>query len=499
MSTNSYSMGRIVGAAVACVLLTAGSARTAPVDVSFTELLSGGETLSSNGAFTFNSAIAPLSSQGFSAPVYRGGAVAVRYQARVLEGGTPLDLGGYFVARPPVGAPTTIWEDRFGTPNDPLAASPTFANFAFDGTYASFNAADFVAGLRRGGVYTNNTGFDFIVDAVADRPVALYTTPLPAAPNKRILNHASYNITGLGDLTADDGTVAFEFTGNANLTNGATLGSSFNAIYFWDRVDPLNAALTKVVETQDPVPDGSGFGFSDFNLGRGTMDMDDGDVVFTGRRTNAGNSEEGVYVSLGGTLGLIADTGSAALTTLVTDPDRALTFFDVTTSIDDGHVAFIAKDRNTSVGALITESIAVVADRGSGLELLATRETAIPGIGGFFTTFGEAALSGDTVVFLGGGNGGYHGIFAEIGGSLYTLIDTTGMLDGKTIAELRFDSEGLEGTSFAFTAAFNDGTQSVYSASFALAAVPEPPVSAMLLTGLALLLAGRARGRPRAA
>lgn len=481
-------------AAALAILASSGESHAAAVDVDFTELLSGDVMLPATGVYTFNSAIAPLASQGFSAPVYRSGAAAIRFDASVFEGPTRRDLGGYFVARPPASAPATIYEHRFALPNDPQAASPTYQNFAFDGSYTSFAATDFVAGIRRGGVYTNNTGFAIIDDSLATRPAALHTTPLPAASNKRVGNHASYNIDFLGDVTAENGAVAFDFSGTANLTQGGTI-SNFNAIYVWSSVDPLNASYTKVVESFDPVPDGSGDGFRDFNLGRATMAMDDGDVVFVGRRSNSGVTAQGVYTNIDGTLSVVADTSNAALNALVTDPDRALSFFDVTTSIDNGLVAFVARDQNTNPGALITETIAVVADLGNGLELLATRSTEIPDIGGFFTSFGEAALSGDTVVFLGEGNGGYQGIFAEIGGSLHNLVDTTDLLDGKTIAALRFDSEGLEGSEFAFTAVFGDGTQSVYSASFALAAVPEPPVQAIFLAGLALLFAGRLRSR----
>ena len=74
-----------------------------------------------------------------------------------------------------------------------------------------------------------------------------------------------------------------------------------------------------------------------------------------------------------------------------------------------------------------------------------------------------------------------------IGGSLVNLVDTMDMLDGKAIAELRFDSEGLDGSRFAFTAVFEDGTQSVYSAVFTLAAVSEPSTLALLTAGLVLL------------
>ena len=471
-----------------CLLsLHSGISPAATVDINFTELLNGDETLPSDGAYTFNSAIAPLGSQGFTAPVYRGGSAAVRFQARILEGSTPRDLGGYFVARPTASAVATIYEDRFGVPNDTLSPTPFFGNFAFDGAHTSFGVSGFVAGLRRGGIYTNDTGFDSIVDSLATRPVALHTEPLPAAPNKRISNHDSYNINTLGDLTADDGAVAFNFTGSVNLSGGGTINSNFGAIYVWNSVDPLNSALTKIVETGDLVPDGSGGGFSSFNLGNATLDIDGNDAVFTGRRVNAGVSEEGVYTSIGGALNLVADTGNALLNGLVTDPDRALTFTDVTTAIDDGKVAFIAKDRNTNVGAVITEGIAVAADLGNGLELLASRNTEIPDIGGFFTSFGEAALSGETVAFLGEGSAGYQGIFAEIGGSLVNLVDTMDMLDGKAIAELRFDSEGLDGSRFAFTAVFEDGTQSVYSADFTLAAVSEPSTLALLTAGLVLL------------
>lgn len=484
------------GIALVCILLLFGNHSTAaPVDVNITELLSGDQALPSTGVYTFNSAIAPLASQGFSAPVYRGGAAAIRFDASVFEGSTRRNLGGYFVARQPATSPATIYEHRFNLPNDPVAPSPIYQNFAFDGANTSFAATDFVAGIRRGGVYTNNTGFALIDDALATRPVALQTAPLPAAPNKRVSNHASYNINALGDVTADNGAVAFDFAGTANLTGGATI-SNFSAIYVWNSLDPLNAGYTKVVESFDLVPDGSGDGFRDFNLGSATMALDGGDVVFVGRRSNAGVTASGVYTNIGGNLGVVADTSHAALNALVTDADRELSFFDVTTSIDDGHVAFVARDQNTGVGALITETIAVVADRGSGLEFLATRSTAIPDVGGFFTSFGEAALSGGTVVFLGEGDGGYQGIFAEIGGSLHKLIDTADQLSGKTIAELRFDSEGFEGTGLAFTAVFSDGTQSVFSANFAVAAVPAPPLAVLFAASVILLLTRRTRVRP---
>ena len=94
---------------------------------------------------------------------------------------------------------------------------------------------------------------------------------------------------------------------------------------------------------------------------------------------------------------------------------------------------------------------------------IADSATPIPGGSGNFTGFGAVSMNGSSLAFLGMGTGGQIGIYDLVGDELRKVISTGQVLRGKTITSLDFSRNGLFDGRVAFQAAFNDGTQGVYS------------------------------------
>ena len=124
------------------------------------------------------------------------------------------------------------------------------------------------------------------------------------------------------------------------------------------------------------------------------------------------------------------------------------------------------------------------ASSGGGLTSLAGTSTPIPGGAGDFTSFGNPAIDGDAVAFLGLGGAGQLGLYLAAGGELFKVVDLTDAVFGKTLEDIEFFSEGLSGNSLAFSAQFTDGSRAIVRAD-GTSAVPEPTTFALLGLGLA--------------
>lgn len=105
------------------------------------------------------------------------------------------------------------------------------------------------------------------------------------------------------------------------------------------------------------------------------------------------------------------------------------------------------------------------------------------------TDFGDVSISDTHLAFLGFGASGQQGIYDLFGGSLFKVVDLTGVLGGRAITGLEFGRSGLSGDRVAFQATFADGSQGIYTADV----IPEPGTVALLAT--ASLLLARARRR----
>jgi hypothetical protein len=97
----------------------------------------------------------------------------------------------------------------------------------------------------------------------------------------------------------------------------------------------------------------------------------------------------------------------------------------------------------------------------SGVAAVATLATAIPDGAGRFTDFLTVSASGKHVAFLATGSGGQKGVY--VASTLTKVIDLNDTLDGKALADIRFDRDGFSGNEISFAATFTDGSQAIYS------------------------------------
>lgn len=122
--------------------------------------------------------------------------------------------------------------------------------------------------------------------------------------------------------------------------------------------------------------------------------------------------------------------------------------------------------------------------------VVADTHTHIPGATGNFSDFGfltELGISDGNVAFITTGGGGRLGIYGDFGDGLTKVIGVSDVLDGKTIADLKFGREGLEGNTLAFYARFTDQTESIY-----IVTVPAP-AGAGVFVGAFILACRRRR------
>ncbi|MBX9582836.1 MAG: hypothetical protein K2X87_21220 [Gemmataceae bacterium] len=234
--------------------------------------------------------------------------------------------------------------------------------------------------------------------------------------------------------------------------------------------------LAVVADTNTPQPGGGGA----FQGVSGAA-IDGPDVAFFGSREVAPMTfRDGIYVESGGLLTVVADSDTPV-------PGGTGNFFAFGgPSVADGVVTFVGMDgRGGPLGIYTWEA--------GALSVLADTNTPVPGGVGTFSGFGfEVSVDGRNVAFFGVDSAGTGGIYADLGGGLFEVLDTNTRIDGRRIvgASLGLSTDQLSGNRIAFYALLEDGTFGVYTAT----AVPEP--SGLAAAGLGgLTLAGYARRR----
>jgi hypothetical protein len=353
-------------------------------------------------------------------------------------------------------------------------AGGAFVSFdapATDGTAVSFHSI----GSGREGIFTTAGG---PLAVVAER-----TTLLPGT---------QVNFAFFGGPILEKGTTILSGLG-AGGVSGVYLGSG--------------GGLAIVADVFTQVPDGFGT-FTDF----GGLDLQGGSAVIQGRDALG---RPGIYRrGASGSLGLVADGatavpggGSFEFIDLPVAAGRSVLFraggltglgiwsasraglapvVDTKTPIPGapvegttfgfleqiaaggGQAVFVGGDAGfTHYGLYSTP-----AGAGGKAGVVADILTPLPGGGGTFVGFGSPGVSRAAVVFTGFGSNGAAGLWASRAAEIQPVLLIGDPLDGKTVAGIQFQADGIEGTTVAFAASFTDGSSGVYTTTLVDAGAP---------------------------
>ncbi|GJM15644.1 MAG: hypothetical protein DHS20C13_09710 [Thermodesulfobacteriota bacterium] len=208
---------------------------------------------------------------------------------------------------------------------------------------------------------------------------------------------------GMGNFTNSTDTMS-PGVGDAGFTGFGS--SSQRGIYTF-----ISGTLAVVMDKNTAIPGGSG----NFTSSGTPISLGDGNVAFGGFGSS---SQSGIYRSIAGTLGVVADE-----TTAIPGGSGNFTGFGIPTSLGGGDVAFLGLGSSSQRGiyTFIAGTLAVVVNT----------STAIPGGSGNFTEFNDPLSLGDgDVAFRASGSGGQSGIYTVIGGTLALVADENTMAPG---------------------------------------------------------------------
>lgn len=125
----------------------------------------------------------------------------------------------------------------------------------------------------------------------------------------------------------------------------------------------------------------------------------------------------------------------------------------------------------------------VFKDVGDGLTLVADSSTQAPGGTNTFLAISNVSLDGENVAFI-GSDGGTRGIYTDALGQLTKILDTSDIIDGRQPSEFHIGRDSLVGNQLAFRVRFTDNTESIYVATL----VPEPSTLVAFLLATACLV-----------
>jgi len=214
--------------------------------------------------------------------------------------------------------------------------------------------------------------------------------------------------------------------------SGLVLGLSLNLLV-GVRAEAITFNFTKIADTNTPIPGSTG----NFALLDLTPFLDKGVVVFT----NISSSGEGIYLNVGGSLNVVADTNTAI-------PGGTGNFrnFDLVW-LDNGYVAFR--------GNVFTQQPGIYTNVGGSLNVVADTNTVIPGSTENFAQFGYPSLDNGIVAFSGNGiNFLPSGIYTNTGGSLNVVVDSNTAIPGGTGNFRDFAFVSLDNGNVAFKSFF---------------------------------------------
>lgn len=213
----------------------------------------------------------------------------------------------------------------------------------------------------------------------------------------------------------------------------------------------IGGVLDVVADRSTPIPGGSGafepqpgsFALADVSLSADA-------VAFVGR----GAGQEGLYWNVNGDLELVVDLSYQI-------PGQLENFTGFRgPSLDGDEIAF------RGAGDPPLQGIYAIFD--GTTQVIADTTTQVPGQSFNFQMFEiSPSLDSGNVAFLGRRGippNVYQGLFALYKGVLQKVVDTTGILDGKTVRSLHTGPEALSGENIVFRVTFIDDSEAIYVA-----------------------------------
>lgn len=196
----------------------------------------------------------------------------------------------------------------------------------------------------------------------------------------------------------------------------------------------VGGVLNVVADVDTAIPGGTG-NFSFFGA-PGALSLDAGSVAFRG----GAQSQVGIYTDLGGLLSVVADTNTPA-------PGGVGNFTSFgRLSLDAGVVAFIGNSEQDQRGIYLS--------RAGVLQLIANRDTPVPGNSGHFEFFNRVSLDNENVAFSAFIPGLGSGTYAMFDGTLIKVVAPGDLLDGKLVTLTAIGD--FRGREVAFRAFFGD-------------------------------------------
>jgi hypothetical protein len=222
-------------------------------------------------------------------------------------------------------------------------------------------------------------------------------------------------------------------------TTGITLSLMGLLLGAAEKAEAASFSFTKIADSNTLVPSGTN-NFFNFDV----PSIDGGRVVFRGSSFD----NEGIYTNFGGSLNVLADRN-----TPFPGGTGTFGFFSPTVSLEGQNVAFLGRD-NTQ----FSDQEAIFTNIGGSLNVVADRNTPIPGGRGNFSRFAlNPSLSNGNVAFVGRDSNflqrdpsGQEGVYTNIGGSLNVVADTNTSIPGGNGKFTYFEDASLDNGSVAF-------------------------------------------------
>ncbi len=267
-----------------------------------------------------------------------------------------------------------------------------------------------------------------VFDGVGNSQEGIYSASngtLTTLINKTVPRPEGGNFSSLGDPSLVNTSVSF--IGTAGTISGA-YSLSGNTV-------------TPVVNTTTAIPGGSGnFNFLSNAVSDGTS------TWFVGR----GLAQFGIYKK----------TGDVITTLLNRD-----TVIDGTSSRFTGGGNLSLDGQKLSFTGKLGGIQGVFDIIGNSINRIADTRTAIPGGKGQFISFGMSSIGGSSVAFVGYGANSTPGIYTWINGGLERVIDSSVILNGKTITDFGLSRDAVVDNKVIFQAVFSDHTTGIFSAT----------------------------------